>query len=188
MMHQTPVTLLTSHPLLLNPTILHLLSPQQPPNTRTRTQASPDDPKDATGREKFGLSAIVSLASNQGGFDLTTLGLNLNAPHAIWRTLVSPFSVDETSQLKVARHDFTTPPTFAGLDFRPSPEQLRSAPIDALFFAFLAAPQDALQSAAADELRLRGWSWSQNRWVNREGQILDPAEWTGALGGSVANK
>jgi hypothetical protein len=145
-------------------------------SSKTRAAPSIEDSKD---RDKFGLSALASLASTQAGFDLTTLGLNLNSTHPIWRSLVSPFSVDEASQLKVARHEFTTPPTFAGLDFQPSPEQLRTAPVDALFFAFLAAPQDALQSAVADELRLRGWNWTQNRWISRDSQqILDPAEWT----------
>jgi hypothetical protein len=173
-------SVISANPLFLNPTSVHLAGPVHPIANLATTKARVTTTlEDSAVRDKFGLAAIVALASSQAGFDLTTLGLNLNATHPIWRSLVSPFNVDEASQLKVARHEFATPATFAGFDFRPAPEQLRSAPVDALFFAFLAAPQDALQAAAADELRLRGWTWTQGRWLSRDGlQVLDPAEWT----------
>jgi hypothetical protein len=179
------VAQVSSNPLLLNPVGVHLLSPQPAPNLAAlRGRAGPplDEAKEALFRDKYGLSAVVSLASSQAGFDLTSLGLNLNSPHPIWRSLVSPFTVDDAAQLKVARQEFTSPASFVALDFRPSPEQLRTAPLDALFFAFLAAPQDALQAAAAEELRLRGYTWNQQQrtWTCKDGLLppFDLQEWT----------
>ena len=176
-MLSSSASVISNNPVVLNPTSAHLFSPVHPiANLASSKARAVEESKDV--KDKFGLSALVSLASSQAGFDLTTLGLNLNATHPIWRSLVSPFNVDEASQLKVARHEFATPASFSGFEFRPSPEQLRSLPVDALFFAFLAAPQDALQAAAAEELKLRGWSWTQGRWLARDGQVLDPVEWT----------
>lgn len=202
-------TLLSNMGVLVSPTLAYLAQPIQSGSVSTselinpssnrprRPLLPPDDPREVTNKEKYGLAAVVAHTSAQAGFDLTSLGLNLNTAANIFRSLVSPWNLDEASQIKVAKHEVSVPGSFllktANLEpgstipaeFKVKPEQVRSFPPETLFYCYYHFPQDALQLSAAQELSTRGWKVHRDSklWMttspagSKDWVYFDPAEW-----------
>jgi CCR4-NOT transcription complex subunit 2 len=123
--------------------------------------------------ERFGLLGLLSairmsdvdLSTLALGTDLTTLGLNLNAPEPLYKTFASPWA-DAPCR---PEPDLGTPACYlqqpphlsAALFGRLSPE--------CLLYIFYSSPGEDLQLAAAEELAQRGWLWHKDlkAWLQR---------------------
>jgi NOT2 / NOT3 / NOT5 family len=195
--------------VLVSPTVAYLVQPipsgsvstseliNPASNRPRRPLLPPDDPREVANKERFGLANVVAHTSAQAGFDLTSLGLNLNTAANIFRTLVSPWNLDEASQAKVAKHEVTVPSSFllktANLEpgssipteFKLKPEQIKSFPPETLFYCYYHFPQDTLQLHAAQELHARGWKVHKESkvWMttspagSKDWVFFDPVEW-----------
>jgi CCR4-NOT transcription complex subunit 2 len=89
------------------------------------------------------------------GTDLTSLGLNLNAPEPLHRSVVSPLSDSPVRR----EPEFEVPACYKHTPPRLQPGHLAKFKEETLFYIFYSMPQDEAQLIAADELYSRGWWW-----------------------------
>ena len=99
------------------------------------------------------------------GTDLTTLGLNLNSPEALWKTFSSPWA-DTPGK---SEPDFRTPSCYLSPPPRLTPAYFAHFQPDTLFYIFYGMPGDEAQVYAADELSNRGWYYHKElkTWLTR---------------------
>ena len=147
--------------------------------------------------ERFGLLGLlgvirmnnVDLTTLALGTDLTTLGLNLNSPDSLYKSFTSPWSESQGGgmggvggggggvgggggggmggfgmgeHVKVpACYQLVTPPL--------QPAQIKSFPLETLFYMFYSMVMDEGQLMAADELWSRGWCYHREHklWLAR---------------------
>lgn len=123
--------------------------------------------------DRFGLLGLLSvirmtdpdLTTLALGTDLTTLGLNLNSPEALWKTFASPWADGPGKpepEFKIPQCYLHSPPRLGGgyfSKFQP----------DTLFYIFYGMPGDEAQMYAADELAARGWYYHKEykAWLTR---------------------
>ena len=198
-----------SSPWFVSPTLSHLLQPIpagtvntseliNPATSRPRRPVLPlDDPRELANRERFGLPGVVHQSLTHAGFDLTSLGLNLNSPGPINQRLISPFHADDDSLEKVNRSEATLPAVYSlrtqevggptlPSEFRPKSEQVKSFPPETLFYSYFHLSADQMQLLAAEELYSRGWALhaSSGLWMttspagSKDWVFFDPKEWT----------
>jgi CCR4-NOT transcription complex subunit 2 len=143
------------------------LGMKQPP-------ASPGGAKPGTtGPDRFGLLGLLSVIRMTDpdvttlalGTDLTTLGLNLNSPEALWKTFASPWA-DGAGK---PEPDFRTPNCYLTPPPRLTPAYFGRFQPDTLFYIFYGMPGDEAQVYAADELSNRGWYYHKElkTWLTR---------------------
>uniref|UniRef100_A0A7S1N8S3 NOT2/NOT3/NOT5 C-terminal domain-containing protein n=1 Tax=Eutreptiella gymnastica TaxID=73025 RepID=A0A7S1N8S3_9EUGL len=166
--------------------------------TGSQGSATPP-PQGAAQGDRFGLTGLLSVIrmTDQDlnalalGFDLTTLGLNLNSPDYLYTTFASPWSEGTTVQpeFRIPQCYFMTPPH---LRF----QMFQRFHLETLFYIFYSMPADVLQLAAAQELYNRDWRFHKEKklWFTRapgvepsikttsyeKGSYLvfDPEKWT----------
>jgi CCR4-NOT transcription complex subunit 2 len=99
------------------------------------------------------------------GIDLTTLGLNLNAPEALWKTFSSPW----TDRPGKVEPDFRLPTCYLHPPPRLQPAHFALFSRDTLFYIFYGMPGDEAQLYAADQLASRGWYFHKElkAWLTR---------------------
>jgi CCR4-NOT transcription complex subunit 2 len=134
--------------------------------------ASPSKPGTA-GPDRFGLLGLLSVIRMTDpdvttlalGTDLTTLGLNLNSPEALWKTFASPWA-DGAGK---PEPDFRTPSCYLAPPPRLTPAYFGRFQPDTLFYIFYGMPGDQAQVYAADELSNRGWYYHKElkTWLTR---------------------
>eukprot|EP00890_Picochlorum_soloecismus_P003873 jgi/Picsp_1/4487/NSC_06708-R1_protein len=122
--------------------------------------------------ERFGLLGLLSvirmtdpdLTTLSLGTDLTTLGLNLNSPDALWRTF-SPWAEGPLKQEIDAR----IPDSFLSPAPQLVAEHWQYFKPDTLFYIFYGMPGDDSQLRAAEELTRRGWMYHKElkTWLTR---------------------
>jgi CCR4-NOT transcription complex subunit 2 len=111
----------------------------------------------------LGLLSVIRMADpdrNQLalGTDLTTLGLNLNAPDSLYKSFVSPFrgagsGGSSGKDVRLPQCYYMQPP------MKPAHTKIGSFSDDVLFYMFYSMPRDALQLHAASELYKREWRY-----------------------------
>lgn len=179
---RTPAAV-ASNPALTSPTLTYLQQPlpsgqvhlaEIAVNGRPRRPIlSPDDPLEILNREKYSLPAVVDIDM---GIDLTTLGLNLNANHNLYKTLPSPWHVDEASRTIVAMSESAVPSSFLETP-KLRPDHVRSMPLDTLFYCYHNLPLgDPMHTASSDQLVAKGWELKEGKW-SKDGGTWDPIEW-----------
>lgn len=134
--------------------------------------ASPSKPG-TSGPDRFGLLGLLSVIRMTDpdvttlalGTDLTTLGLNLNSPEALWKTFASPWA-DGAGK---PEPDFRTPSCYLTPPPRLTPAYFGRFQPDTLFYIFYGMPGDEAQVYAADELSNRGWYYHKElkTWLTR---------------------
>lgn len=122
--------------------------------------------------ERFGLLGLLSvirmtdpdLTTLSLGTDLTTLGLNLNSPDALWKTF-SPWAEGPLKQEIDAR----IPDSFLAPAPQLVAEHWQYFKPDTLFYIFYGMPGDDSQLRAAEELTRRGWMYHKElkTWLTR---------------------
>mmetsp|Transcript_4167 Transcript_4167/g.8464 ORF Transcript_4167/g.8464 Transcript_4167/m.8464 type:complete len:341 (+) Transcript_4167:227-1249(+) len=121
----------------------------------------------AHNRRHFGLLGILNVIRTSDplsdvlalGMDLTTLGLDLNAPESLYLTFASPFSDHPCKK---------EPERFLPHCYYANPPQLKVShfgkfQVETLFYIFYNMPRDTLQAYAAFELYARKWLYHQER-------------------------
>lgn len=141
-------------------------APQPPQSTQQQLMHDTND--------RFGLTGLLGVIrmTDQDlntltlGFDLTTLGLNLNSPEYLYSAFASPWS-DSASKVIP---EYKLPPCY----FMPSLPPLKRTHfqkfnIETLFYIFYSMPQDVLQLVAAQELYNREWRYHKGLqlWLTR---------------------
>lgn len=130
--------------------------------TASNSNGTVDDDPSAHKYSLLGLLSVIRMADpdrNQLalGTDLTTLGLNLNAPDSLYKSFVSPFrgagsgGLAKDSRLPQCYH--MQPP------MKPAHTKIGSFSDDVLFYMFYSMTRDALQLHAASELYKREWRY-----------------------------
>lgn len=127
--------------------------------------------------DRFGLLGLLSVIRMTDpdlnvlalGTDLTTLGLNLNSPEALYPSFASPWT-DGTSLTRRYEPEYYLPLCYY-MQAPMQPPQLK-LPLfsdDTLFYIFYSMPKDVLQLAAAYELYNRDWRYHKElqRWFTR---------------------
>jgi len=138
------------------------------PGLKAHIQKTP-----GAGPDRFGLLGLLSVIRMTDadvttlalGTDLTTLGLNLNSPEALWKTFASPWAdgpAKPDPEPKIPDCYLTPPP-------RLLPAYLTRFQPDTLFYIFYGMPGDEAQLYAADELTSRGWYYHKElkAWLTR---------------------
>jgi len=116
--------------------------------------------------DRFGLMGLLSVIrmSDQDltmlalGTDLTTLGLNLNAPDSLYATFASPWAdgpAQRDPEFNLPQCYYMQPPVLKTGHF--SKFQLET-----LFYIFYNMPRDTLQAYAATELYNRDWRYHKD--------------------------
>ncbi|PRW45154.1 putative NOT transcription complex subunit VIP2 isoform X2 [Chlorella sorokiniana] len=123
--------------------------------------------------DRFGLLGLLSvirmtdpdLTTLALGTDLTTLGLNLNSPEALWKTFASPWADGPGKP----EPDFKVPACYLHSPPRLQPGYFSKFQPDTLFYIFYGMPGDEAQLFAADELAARGWYYHKEykAWLTR---------------------
>jgi CCR4-NOT transcription complex subunit 2 len=134
------------------------ISPQ-PPQTSQPASQSPQQEPDAYGL--LGLLRVLKLTDRDlnmlaFGTDLTTLGLNLSSPDALYATFSSPFSdtpLKREPEYQIPTCYYIRPP------LPPPTDKMSLFSDETLFYIFYSMPRDALQIAAANELQARDWTY-----------------------------
>jgi hypothetical protein len=150
--------------------------------------------------DRFGLTGLLGVIRMTDpdlnalalGFDLTTLGLNLNSPDYLYTTFASPWSEGPTAvqpEFRIPQCYFMTPPH---LRF----QMFQRFHLETLFYIFYSMPADVLQLAAAQELYNRDWRFHKEKklWFTRAPNVepsiktatyekgsylvFDPEKWT----------
>lgn len=170
------------------------------PATTASAGAGPPIPSGVAPGDRFGLTGLLGVIRMTDpdlnalalGFDLTTLGLNLNSPDYLYTTFASPWSEGPTTvqpEFRIPQCYFMTPPH---LRF----QMFQRFHLETLFYIFYSMPADVLQLAAAQELYNRDWRFHKEKklWFTRapgvepsiktttyeKGSYLvfDPEKWT----------
>lgn len=105
------------------------------------------------------------------GTDLTTLGLDLNAPDSIYSTFISPWSDVQTPSGLNVEPGYYVPPCYRSIQANtPAHQRMREFSEEILFYMFYAMPRDVAQEAAAQELYTRGWRYHKElgMWIFKE--------------------
>lgn len=127
------------------------------------------DSEDMKQQNKFSVLGLLKIInSNQNndqeltnqqklalGFDLTTLGLNLNAPDFLHETFSAPY-IDNSPYC--VQPNFELPDCYKNFPFTHKRIYKRVL-LETLFYIFYSMPNDANQIRAAKELINRGWSY-----------------------------
>ena len=123
--------------------------------------------------ERFGLLGLLSairmsdvdLSTLALGTDLTTLGLNLNAPEPLYKTFASPWA-DAPCRPEA---DLGTPACYLHQPPHLSAALFGRLSAECLLYVFYSSPGEDLQLAAAEELAQRGWLWHKDlkAWLQR---------------------
>jgi NOT2 / NOT3 / NOT5 family len=162
-----------ANPLLYTPTCTFLTSPLGASSRKGQYHVPGPDANSS----KYSLNAITSSEFN-GGFDLTTLGLNLNSNTSIYKSLISPFN-SITNQHMVSKNEFVLPTSFIEPSFSQSFEQTKlttlipTMPAETLLFAFYEIGEDLAHVLAGKELFSRGWLWHPTKkiWVKKDKEL-----------------
>eukprot|EP01006_Ploeotia_vitrea_P040587 TRINITY_DN66436_c2_g1_i1.p1 TRINITY_DN66436_c2_g1~~TRINITY_DN66436_c2_g1_i1.p1 ORF type:complete len:434 (+),score=72.04 TRINITY_DN66436_c2_g1_i1:25-1302(+) len=145
---------------------------QIPAQPQGSAHQQPVNPSQLHG-DRFGLTGLLSVIRMTDadlnalalGFDLTTLGLNLNSPDYVYTTFCSPWSdtpVRVQPEYKIPQCYFMNPPH---LRF----QMFQRFQLETLFYIFYSMPCDVLQLAAAQELYNREWRYHKEKqlWFTR---------------------
>jgi hypothetical protein len=132
-----------------------LLSQQQQPTT---TMAS--DSKYGL----LGLRNVIKMTDQDLnvlalGFDLTTLGLNLNSPEYLYSSFASPWN-DRPSHIVP---EYKIPSCYLRQPLPLKEWQIKKFSEDTLFYIFYSMPRDVLQIHAARELTNRNWLYHKEQ-------------------------
>jgi CCR4-NOT transcription complex subunit 2 len=113
--------------------------------------------------DKYGLMGLLDIIKMEDkdlnvlslGFDLTTLGLNLNSPEYLYSTFASPWN-DNSTRIQPefaipSCYFLQTPPTFN--------KHFGKYQDETLFYMFYSMPKDVCQVLAAKELNKRKWMY-----------------------------
>ncbi|CCI41627.1 unnamed protein product [Albugo candida] len=97
-------------------------------------------------------------------YDLTTLGLDLNASEPLFATFTSPWSpsLDDKEPPFMIPNCYYNPPIL-------KPNHFVKYQLETLFYVFYSMPKDIVQAYAAQELYARGWRYHSERsiWLKR---------------------
>nr|CCA20279.1 conserved hypothetical protein [Albugo laibachii Nc14] len=97
-------------------------------------------------------------------YDLTTLGLDLNASEPLYPTFTSPWAQTDSNKEPhfVIPNCYYNPPML-------KPNYFAKYQLETLFYTFYSMPKDILQAYAAQELYARGWRYHLERsiWLKR---------------------
>lgn len=93
------------------------------------------------------------------GFDLTTLGLNLNSPEYLYSSFASPWS-DRPSHIVP---EFKIPSCYMRAPIPLKEWQIKKFKEETLFYIFYSMPRDQLQFIAARELISRNWLYHKEQ-------------------------
>ena len=101
------------------------------------------------------------------GTDLTSMGLNLNSPGALYTTMGSPWTEEATTEEKPA---YQIPQCYEMPPPALKASHLKKFHARSLFFMFYSMPRDILQAYAAKELHTRGWRFHKELrlWFSRD--------------------
>ncbi|CAB4386973.1 unnamed protein product [Rhizophagus irregularis] len=127
--------------------------------------------------DEFGLLGLLSvirmtdpdLSMLALGSDLTTLGLNLNSPDALYATFTSPWA--ENNQVAgLIEPEYHLPSCYNVQPPPPAQSKIGSFSDETLFYIFYSMPRDILQEAAAQELYNRNWRYHKEHqfWLTKE--------------------
>ncbi|CAG8581931.1 12354_t:CDS:2 [Cetraspora pellucida] len=103
------------------------------------------------------------------GSDLTTLGLNLNSPDALYATFTSPWS-ENNQAVGLIEPEYHLPSCYNVQPPPPAQSKIGSFSDETLFYIFYSMPRDILQEAAAQELYNRNWRYHKDLrlWLTKE--------------------
>eukprot|EP01027_Heterolobosea_sp_BB2_P016563 GEZU01023569.1.p1 GENE.GEZU01023569.1~~GEZU01023569.1.p1 ORF type:complete len:460 (-),score=69.94 GEZU01023569.1:86-1411(-) len=142
---------------------LHTDSDQQFAHILNQSQAFQSKPS-GNMADRFGLLGLLSVIrmTDQDlnvltlGFDLTTLGLNLNSPEYLYTTFASPWSEAPTR----VQPEYKIPSCYQMQSLPPLKRaHFQKFTLETLFYIFYSMPRDVLQVAAAQELFIREWRY-----------------------------
>ncbi|RIA83299.1 hypothetical protein C1645_699585 [Glomus cerebriforme] len=127
--------------------------------------------------DEFGLLGLLSvirmtdpdLSMLALGSDLTTLGLNLNSPDALYATFTSPWA-DNNQVAGLIEPEYHLPSCYNVQPPPPAQSKIGSFSDETLFYIFYSMPRDILQEAAAQELYNRNWRYHKDYrfWLTKE--------------------
>ncbi|KAI9146522.1 hypothetical protein BKA69DRAFT_1045136 [Paraphysoderma sedebokerense] len=162
----------------------NLASIQSPPPSSSSTLLSGPNAnvQDSTlpPSDKHGLLGLLSVIRMTDpdmnalalGTDLTTLGLNLNSPDALYATFTTPFSDNPHHSFTGApiEPEYHLPSCYYVQLPPPTAQKIGSFSDETLFYMFYALPRDALQEAAAQELYNRSWRYHKELklWLTKD--------------------
>lgn len=155
-------------------------TPETPP-----TPLAPLKPADRYGL--LGLLGVIrmtdpDLSMLALGSDLTTLGLNLNSPDALYSTFASPWvESNQTAGLNI-EPEFHLPSCYNVQPPPPAQSKISTFSDETLFYIFYSMPKDFLQEASAQELYNRNWRYHKelHLWLTKE-QGTEPTAKTQAF-------
>ncbi|CAG8572923.1 9541_t:CDS:2 [Diversispora eburnea] len=136
--------------------------------------SSPSGVASADGFGLLGLLSVIrmtdpDLSMLALGSDLTTLGLNLNSPDALYATFTSPWA--ENNQVAgMIEPEYHLPSCYNVQPPPPAQSKIGSFSDETLFYIFYSMPRDILQEAAAQELYNRNWRYHKDLrlWLTKE--------------------
>lgn len=88
------------------------------------------------------------------GTDLTTFGLNLNAPELLYPSFTSPYQENSLDELS-----FKVPPSYQMNPPTIKLDHFGKFQLETLFYMFYQMPKDIFQALAAQELYKRDWRY-----------------------------
>ncbi|GES78829.1 general negative regulator of transcription subunit 2 [Rhizophagus clarus] len=145
--------------------------------TPSLNQSSSSSSSSVASADEFGLLGLLSvirmtdpdLSMLALGSDLTTLGLNLNSPDALYATFTSPWA--ENNQVAgLIEPEYHLPSCYNVQPPPPAQSKIGSFSDETLFYIFYSMPRDILQEAAAQELYNRNWRYHKEHqfWLTKE--------------------
>jgi hypothetical protein len=144
-------------------------------NANTGTSSVLPNMEKVLGVDEYGLLGLLGVIRMTNpdlnqlalGTDLTSMGLNLNAPGALYTSMGSPWTEEPAVEEKPAYqipscYEMPPPPLKAS--------HLKKFHVRSLFFMFYSMPRDILQAYAAKELHTRGWRFHKDLrlWFTRD--------------------
>ncbi|KAI9344139.1 hypothetical protein BD770DRAFT_329055, partial [Pilaira anomala] len=105
------------------------------------------------------------------GSDLSSLRLNLNSPHAIFSSFLSPWSDIQKLPGFSIEPGYYVPASYRQAKASPAAEERsRSFSDEALFYMFYTSPMDTIQAEAAKELFHRNWRYCKELkiWITKQ--------------------
>eukprot|EP01080_Neovahlkampfia_damariscottae_P008834 gene8834-782_t len=144
--------------------IPNMLKPQKSEKKETilqTMQSRKTQQKNNNEEDKYGLMGLLNIIKVGDkdlnllslGFDLTTLGLNLNSPEYLYSTFASPWNDNPTR----IQPEFSIPKCYFLQNPLPLNKHFGKYQDESLFYMFYSMPKDVCQVLAAKELNKRKW-------------------------------
>ncbi|PWN42915.1 hypothetical protein IE81DRAFT_289603 [Ceraceosorus guamensis] len=130
--------------------------------------------------DRFGLLGLLSIIKMQDpdvqmlslGTDLQAMGLSLEAPEALYSSLITPLSDNNMAAALQVEPEFHLPSCYNVSPPSPAHHKVDSFSDETLFFIFYSMPRDVMQQIAAAELYQRNWRFhvELQLWLTQNGE------------------